>query len=286
MRWTHLLPALAMVAAVPVAAGTQNPVFSSRVEAVRVDVLVTDRGQPLRGLGAGDFEVFDNGVRQDVNIVSFEQLPLHVVLTLDMSDSVVGQRLDHLRAAGRAVLGGLTKGDQAALVSFSQPVTLASDLTTDIARVCEALDRDQPVGNTSLVDATYAGMMIGESEIGRALVIVFSDGLDTASWLEPAAVLDIAKRSGAVVYGVSTGRRASARFLRDLTDQTGGRLFELESTKDLSAAFLQVLEEFRQRYLLSYSPAGVPKDGWHELTVRVKGRRATVKARPGYLAGR
>jgi hypothetical protein len=59
----------------------------------------------------------------------------------------------------------------------------------------------------------------------------------------------------------------------------------IESTKSLSAVFLEVLDEFRQRYLVSYSPSGVPQDGWHELTVRVKGRGATVRARPGYLAG-
>jgi VWFA-related protein len=76
-----------------------------------------------------------------------------------------------------------------------------------------------------------------------------------------------------------------AEFLKELTDQTGGRLFSIESTKGLSAIFLEVLDEFRQRYLLSYSPAGVSRDGWHTLTVRVKGRSADVRARPGYLAG-
>jgi hypothetical protein len=63
-------------------------------------------------------------------------------------------------------------------------------------------------------------------------------------------------------------------------------LFEIESTKNLSAVFLEMLDEFRQRYVVGYSPAGVPIDGWHKLTVRVKGRDAAVKARPGYLAGK
>ena len=76
-----------------------------------------------------------------------------------------------------------------------------------------------------------------------------------------------------------------SEFLGDLTEQTGGRLFKIESTRSLSAVFLEVLNEFRQRYLLSYSPAGVSQEGWHQLTVRVKGRDATVRARPGYLAG-
>jgi hypothetical protein len=101
--------------------------------------------------------------------------------------------------------------------------------------------------------------------------------------LTPRAVLDIAKRSDVVAYAVSTGR-AKPEFLRDLTSFTGGRLFEVEKTANLSAIFLNVLQEFRQRYLLSYTPRGVAKDGWHRLDVRVK-RRASVKARPGYLAG-
>ena len=126
-------------------------------------------------------------------------------------------------------------------------------------------------------------MMLGESDAGRALLIVFSDGLDTSSWLTPEAVLDTAKRSDVVVYGVSVGRSKS-EFLRDLTSFTGGRLLEAEKTAGLGATFLSALEEFRHRYLVSYTPRGVPRDGWHRLTVRVK-RSATVKARPGYLAG-
>ena len=63
------------------------------------------------------------------------------------------------------------------------------------------------------------------------------------------------------------------------------RLFEVEKTANLGAIFLGVLEEFRQRYLISYTPRGVPKDGWHKLDVTIRNRKATIKARPGYLAG-
>jgi Ca-activated chloride channel family protein len=270
----------------PLHASAQNPTFSSKVEAVRVDVLVTKDGKPVRNLGPADFEIFDNGVPQQVDLVSFEQLPLNVVLTLDMSDSVVGERLAHLRAAGQGLLDGLKSEDRAALVTFNHMVTLGADLTADWGRVRRALDQARPKGNTSVVDAGFTGMMLGESDVGRSLVIVFSDGLDTSSWLAPEAVIEIAKRSDVVVYAVSAGEGEKGGFLRELSEQTGGRLFEIESTKNLSAIFLQVLDEFRQRYVVSYSPAGVPADGWHRLTVRVKGREVTVKARPGYLAGR
>jgi Ca-activated chloride channel homolog len=263
----------------------QNATFSSRVEAVRVDVLVTEDGKPVRGLRAADFEIFDNGVRQAVDIVSVEQLPLNVVFTFDLSSSIVGERLGNLREASHTVVDGLKADDQAALVMFNTLVNVSQGLTSDTRLVKAAIDRANPAGNTSLVDASFAGMMLAESDVGRGLVIVFSDGLDTSSWLRPRAVLDVARRSDAVVYAVSAGQARRAEFLGDLTEQTGGRLFKIESTRSLSEVFLEVLNEFRQRYLLSYSPAGVSPGGWHTLTVRVKGRSSTVKARPGYLAG-
>jgi Ca-activated chloride channel family protein len=282
-------PAAALVAWLAVSglsfAQGQNPTFSSKVEAVRLDVLVTEDGKPVRGLGAADFEILDNGVPQTVDIVSFEQLPLNVVFTFDLSGSIVGERLGNLREASRAVVDGLKTGDQAALVMFNTGVRVNPPLTSDTAAVKAAIDRAEPSGETSLVDASFAGLMLTESDVGRGLVIVFSDGLDTSSWLRPKAVLDVARRADAVVYAVSAGLATRADFLGDLTEQTGGRLFKIESTQSLSAVFLEVLEEFRQRYLVSYSPAGVPQEGWHQLTVRVKGRNSTVRVRPGYLAG-
>jgi hypothetical protein len=70
-----------------------------------------------------------------------------------------------------------------------------------------------------------------------------------------------------------------------LSHAPGGRPFAIESTTDLSETFANILEEFRMRYRISYSPQGVAAGGWHRLDVRVKNRRATVKARPGYFAG-
>ena len=266
-------------------AAPQSPAFTSKIEAVRVDVLVTDNGQPIRGLGPADFEIVDNGVPQQVELVSFDEVPLNVILALDMSDSVAGERLEQLRGAGAGLLAALHKEDQAALVSFSHAVQLGSRLTSNVAAVRQAMLDAHGTGMTALVDGTYAGLMIGESDAGRALLIVFSDGVDTTSWLRADAVLDTAKRADVVVYGVSVVSRLKPEFLRDITSLTGGRLYEIEKTANLPATFLGILEEFRHRYLVSYTPKGVAKDGWHKLDVRLKGRRGSVKARPGYLAG-
>ena len=272
---------LVLAGSVSLAAQSQN--FSSRVDAVRVDVLVTDKGRPIRDLQAADFEVLDNGVPQQVDLVSFEQIPLNLVFVFDMSRSVVGERLEHLREGARTVLRGLAREDQAALVSFSEAVVRGSDLTTNVQQVQAALERADGRGDTALIDAVYTGMMVGESDVGRALLIVFSDGLDTASFLPPGVILDTAKRSGVVVYAVVAGGSPRIPFLRDLSELTGGSFYDAGSTTNLSTTFVRILDEFRQRYLVSYSPHDVPGAGWHRLEVRVRRRGVEVKARPGYF---
>jgi VWFA-related protein len=280
---TLVLAASVLVAGA--APNAQDPVFSSKVEAVRVDVLVTDRdkGGAVPGLKPADFEVLDNGVTQQVDLVSFEQIPLNVVLALDMSESVSGNRLDQLRQASSGLLAALTTDDQAGLVTFTQRVILGSRLTKDVEAVRRAMEPVADTGDTSIIDATYTAMMLGESDVGRGLVIVFSDGVDTASWLTSDMVLNAGRRSDVVVYAVSVQSRLKPEFLRELTAATGGRLYEIEKTANLSSVFLSVLEEFRHRYLISYTPTGVEHGGWHKLDVAVKGRKVTVKARPGYL---
>jgi VWFA-related protein len=268
-----------------VAIAGQETAFKSAVEAVRVDVLVTDAGQVIAGLGPIDFELLDNGVLQQVDLVSFDEIPLNVILALDMSDSVAGERLDQLRRAGSGLLAALKTGDQAGLVTFSHSVQLGARLTPNVAAVRAALGEARGTGMTALIDGTYAGIMVGESDAGRALLIVFSDGVDTSSWLHADAVIDTAKRADVVVYGVAVVSRLKPDFLREVASFTGGRLFEVEKTANLAATFLGILDEFRHRYLVSYTPRGVAREGWHRLEVRVKNRRATIKARPGYLGG-
>lgn len=268
-----------------IALAAQQPTFSSKLEAVRVDVLVSDRGKVVPGLRAADFEIRDNGVPQTVDLVSFQQLPLNVILALDVSASVSGERLEHLQGAGYTLLSRLTKEDRAALLSFSHSIHLREGLTDNVERVRRALGLVKPIGDTALVDGAYTAITMDPPDGGRNLVLIFSDGLDTASWLTPARVLESAKRTDMVVYGVSTQGIEESKFLEDLSDLTGGTTLKVESTKDLSGTFLKILDEFRQRYLISFSPSGVTKDGWHRLDVRVKNRRVNVKARTGYQAG-
>jgi VWFA-related protein len=260
----------------------QQPVFSSRVEGIRVDALVTgsDR-RPITGLTAADFEIRDNGILQEVAIVSYDNVALNVGLAFDVSDSVAGAPMERLKKASQELIALLHKEDQAALVTFDRLVSRPCPLASSTTCVQTALGDTAPGPETALVDGVFAGMMVGESDVGRSLLIVFSDGIDTASWLTAERVLDVGRRSDVVVYAVAS-RGSRPDFLKDLTSLTGGRLYEIERTDDLSAIFRNVLDEFRHRYLLTYTPNGVPREGWHKLDVKVKRGGATVKARPGY----
>jgi Ca-activated chloride channel family protein len=258
-----------------------RPTFSTRVDAVRVDVLVTQGNRPVVGLAAADFDLRDNGVPQEIEVVSLEELPLNIVLAFDMSKSVEGDELDELRQASAALLRALKSSDRVALITFSHVVTVRCRLTLDLSCVHDALASVEADGRTALVDGAYTGMIVGESEPGRSLIVVLSDRFDTASWLSPNLVLDTAKRSEVVVYGVSAGDQEAA-FLQDLTSATGGRMLSRKGSADLASVFVKILDEFRHRYVLTYTPRGVARPGWHRLQVRVRRGNPTVKARVGY----
>lgn len=275
--------AMAVVALGMVTATTgQSPTFSTRTDAVEVDVLVTHRGRVVRGLQASDFEVRDNGKVHKVDVVTFEKLPLSVLLALDVSESLDAQRRAQLRRAGHLLLTQLTPIDEAGLLTFNERVRIGAPLSFRHDTVRAAFDLSRGNGKTSLIDACYAALTVAEGGHGRSLLIVFSDGVDSSSWLSPDAVLDVADTSDVVVYGVSVGPLKGGSFLPELAARTGGSMVEAASNDDLGATFLRILEEFRQRYVLTYTSSDPAGSGWHALRVRVTTRRATVQARSGY----
>ena len=283
MNRRAFLTAIACGRAFPVLA--QQPTFSTRRETVRVDVLVLDRGRPVRDLAPAAFEVFDSGVRQQVDLVTLSEVPLSVVFALDTSISISLPQLNDLRNGTRAVLDNLEPDDQSALITFADAVTVRRPLASNTIALRAALDTmtPPPVGSgTALIDACYAAMSLLADDVGRGLLVAFTDGLDTSSWLQGERVLQAARRANLVVYSVSTAPLPKGSFLRELTDVTGGDAIEIASTDALRSTFLRILDEFRQRYLVSYSPTGVPSSGWHPIAVRVPARKVDVKARAGY----
>lgn len=266
------------------AAQRQTPLFSARATGVRVDVLVTERNVPVRGLGAADFELTDNGVRQEVDVVESSDVPINVVLAFDASGSTEGRRISDLVEAGRALIAGLKQHDRIALISFNHVVAPRVPLTSDFARVAEALESLEPSGQTAIVDGIHAAIMTTQAEAGRSLVIVCTDGRDTQSWLQTDEVAEVAKRSNAVIYGVAAGGARQWSDLKDLTELTGGHTIEIEKSSDFRAELVRVLEEFRSRYVLTFTPQGVSAGGFHQLEVKVRRGGPRVRARPGYVS--
>lgn len=281
-----MIPRLGAVAGLTLAvlAGpvNQQARFSSRIEEVRVDVLATRDGQPITGLTPADFEIRDNGVAQRISHATSENVPLNIVLALDGSNSVSGERARHLETATHELLAQLQPRDEAALISFGDAVIVRTTLTHDLHSVRMALDDEPPHGNTALMDATHTALLLGDSQPGRALVIVFTDGVEVSSFLDADAVLRTARRSSAVVYAIVPRSVSNQPFLQRVVEATGGEVLAIESSTEVDSAFIRVLNVFRHRYVLSYVPEGVPRGGWHRLQVRVKQRGIDVKARPGY----
>ena len=261
----------------------QQPRFSSNTLGVRVDVLVTKGNRYVSALTAADFELRDNGVLQQVDVIDPNDVPLNAVLALDVSASTAGQRLSDFITASHTLLDGLRPADRAALTTFNHAVTPRVPLTGNVSTIKAALSAIEPSGDTAVMDGLYAALMTTQAEAGRSLVIVCSDGRDTASWLDPDEVLEAAKRSNAVIYAVAAGRARRWEALKSLTDATGGYTIEIESSKDLAGEFRKILEDFRSRYILTFVPRGVAEGGFHRLDVRVRRGGLTVKARPGYI---
>lgn len=268
------------------AALAQDATFSSAAEEVRIDALVTLDGKPLAGLKASDFEIFDSGVKQEISYIKLQhETPVTALFVFDMSRSVEGELLFLLKNAACRLLADLKPVDQAALISFNNAVALSAPTTHDFVQIKRALDRAKPYGNSALIDGSYVGLTIAKSSEEPSFLIIFSDGRDTFSWLPAEAVIGAARRSSAVVYAVSPGVLPRESFLREVTALTGGTLFEIDSAVRLKDVFVDILKEYRQRYLLTYTPQGVPAGGWHKTEVRVNRTKAEVKARPGYVRG-
>jgi VWFA-related protein len=284
MTRAHLARGLALATSCAVTGAAQErepPRFPIDVERVRVDVFVGRGEDPLAGLAAADFEVRDDGRLQEVRLVSAAETPVHAVLALDVSESVAGPRLDKLRAAAEGFLAQLGPADRATLITFSHELTLIGDAAGEPAALAGRLSDITSGGSTSLNDAMAAALVLADPDVGRGVVVVFSDGLDMLSWTPDQEVVQLARHAGAVVYAVSPDREGRTDLLEALGGETGGRVFTPRVADDLRDSFLRILNEFRSRYLLEFEPSS-SKPGWHRLDVRVKGRRADVRARRGY----
>lgn len=278
--WVLAIGCGAFVRAEQVPLSTQQAPFRSHVEVVEVDVGVTRGGATVAGLTAANFVVTDNLVPQDVTAVLLGAEPLRVMLVLDVSKSVSGSRLASLIKATNGMVAALGFKDQASLITFSHRVVLQVPMGQQFADINRAMAALIGTGATALRDAVYLGLANASDDRSRALLLVFSDGFDTASFVTREAVIESARHSNAVVHIVQL---QTDRFLGELAQATGGRTWSARSDRQLEELFSQVLDEMRARYRLTYSPAERQKPGWHQIKVSLKGVRGDVVARQGYF---
>lgn len=302
-RLRTALTLVALLLCAPLSA--QQPTFRADVAGVNLDVAVTRGGRPVRGLSAADFVLTDSGTVQRVDSASLETLPLSVFLVLDVSGSVAGEKLRYLTEASQSLLSALRPGDRVSLVTFADRVTVRVPLTANAAAARAALEGLTATGPTSLRDATYAALQLAPADRTRPVILVFSDGRDTASWLTQADVLGAVRRSGVVLHAVEliedevvsrpagrAGRppqgigavraQPSSPFLGELVAASGGRRWAATSAARLTDLFADALNEMRARYLLTYYPTDGERVGWHPLSIRLARGRADLTHRPGY----
>jgi VWFA-related protein len=266
----------------------QTPPFQTSVNVVPMDVSVTRGGAPVAGLTARDFIVLDNGSPQEIDSATLEtDVPLDVQLVLDTSASVSGNRLKHLVDASSTLVHALHERDRVGLITFSDTLRVENQLTGDFAAVTRSLAKLTGNGTTALRDAVEVAISLRGAGHARPLVILFSDGVDTASWLSYDEIVESARQAGVVIHivRVPPDPEASALFLENLANATGGRMWNAPHDNELERLFSGALEEMRSRYLLTFSAKSQGKPGWHDLTVKLRNARGDLTARPGYFAG-
>lgn len=285
------------------------------VQTVSLNVTVTGRQGYVSDLTREDFAVYEDGARQEVSVFQAADVPLDLVLLLDLSASVTSH-MNLIRNAAKGFLATLRPADRGAVIGFNHTVRVLAGPTDDQTALRTAVDAARPGGGTALYSAIYIAMRglasDPESEgIRRRALVVLSDGRDTSSLLSYEDILESARRSGLLLYTIRVhdpvaeqlllaacrgGRDDSRYALTSLARETGARAFAATKLEELSGIYGQIAEELAHQYLLGYVPpdpatgAGQPRqwtqgDGFRRVAVAVPGRRdVQARTRSGYLA--
>jgi VWFA-related protein len=281
-------------------AAARQTTFRSETTMVSVSVSVKRGNTVVANLGTADFTLTDNGVPQKVVAVSIESVPIDVTLFLDTSGSTAG-KLDEMRHDVQSILQLLRPGDRLRLLTIGDAVSPAVPWVPAGATVPVSIEA---VGGISLIhDALMFGLVHRPEPGRRHLVVGMTDRQDCGSVVPATLLLDVAGRSDAVMHLVDyAGGGGDLRYrvrgcspqagfqgediIAQAAERTGGqhhtqsRFFRASS---IARAFRSIFDEFRQSYVLQYSPSGVKPAGWHAIVVTVpRARSATIRARQGY----
>ena len=273
--------ALLAQAAIPGAPPPQT-VYRAQTDVVVIDAAVTNGRTPVTNLTKDDFEVKDNGVVQSILDFSRETAPLDVTVTIDVSGSMTRADRVVVERALAAISGALTPADRAAVVTFGSQITervplQPGPIVADLSTIGS--------GGSAVFDALLLALVTPPAPGRRQFGLFMTDGEDNASLFDSRTVVETARHAGSLISIVVVENRASLSVqgaLRAVALNTGGEVIELKKKDGLSFAFLTALENFRTSYVLRYSPTGVEPTGWHDVSVSVRSRGYTVRARRGY----
>jgi Ca-activated chloride channel family protein len=288
---------LAPPAAAPQVPSPTPPPLTLEVDVgmVSVTAVVQDKeGRFIRGLGPGDVEVLEDGVRQKVSYfreagAPGEKIPLSVVLVLDSSGSMKNN-MRFLQEAALTFVNKLEDVDKALVVDFNSGVRGSTEFSEDVGRLEQFVEALQAWGGTSLYDAIHYALNRIKDQPGRKALVVFTDGADTTSSLGEKDVVDYARAVEATVYSVgirgSVGLldRGPRGFLRKVARETGGAFFFPEKVGELIRIFSAISDELHNHYLLGYVPEKGPDGSWRAIDLRIKRKDAQVRVRKGYFA--
>lgn len=280
--------ALSVVAVGAVAARQEPPParFSSQVQLVEVYATVTDaKGEPVTNLTQADFEVFEDGTRQEISAFAAGEFPLTAVLGVDRSWSMAGDRLRLAKQASQSFIRALRPGDRTMVMAISNEPEIVAPLTMDRAGQIRAIERLDPWSTTALHDSIIAALDRLEDQPGRQAIVMFSDGADRYSDASPADVIARARRSNALIYPIGLGRERPA-VLAELAVVTGGRSYLLREVKELDKTLAAIARELRHQYLIGYTPSTeAASPGWRSIRVTTRVPALRVRARDGYVSG-
>jgi Ca-activated chloride channel family protein len=272
----------------------QQATFKSGTSIVPVLTTVTDsQGRLVPNLEQEQFTILDNGKPQSITLFQNETQPFTVVVMLDFSFSMT-THLDLLKQATEQFILRMLPADKGQVGAFSDKIQFSGEFTNDRDDLVAAL-KDLQFGNpTRLYDAIDASIDMLKDVEGRKIVLVFTDGDDTASRKGMGDVLDKARATETMIYAIglesefpiAPGRMQRTRpdrGLRKLADETGGGYFELKKTTELAPTFTRVAQELHSLYTIGFQPA-VLDNKEHKLEVRMKQAGQTGRARRSYIA--
>jgi Ca-activated chloride channel family protein len=272
----------------------QQATFKAGTSIVPVLTTVTDnQGRLVPNLEQDEFTILDNGKPQPITLFQNETQPFTIVVMLDFSFSMT-THLDLLKQATEQFILRMLPADKGQVGAFSDKIQFSGEFTNDRDDLVAAL-KDLQFGNpTRLYDAIDASIDVLKDVEGRKIVLVFTDGDDTASRKGMGDVLDRARATETMIYAIglesefpiAPGRMQRTRpdrGLRKLADETGGGYFELKKTTELAPTFTRVAQELHSLYTIGFQPT-VLDNKEHRLDVKMKQAGQTGRARRSYIA--